>query len=129
VLEGLIELLTETAPDGQMLWNNQQVVHLMLPQHRDPWASVYTKRLEGVDLALYGPKDEFALGRIADLGADRDLATDRGNRDTIKLRFIRPDELAREELAAFVEEHYNSVRGAAVGPKNDVQPGGGEHPT
>jgi excinuclease ABC subunit A len=114
VLEELIELLNETAAEGEFLWSNQQVVHLMLPQQREPWATVYTKRLEGVDLALRGPKDEFALGRIAGLGAVQEVATDRRDRDSIKLRFVRPDELARSELAAFLEEHCNAVRSSAA---------------
>jgi hypothetical protein len=31
VLEELLEMLHETVPKGQFLWNNQQVVHVMVP--------------------------------------------------------------------------------------------------
>ena len=49
VLEELLELLSDMASDGatnskgQFLWNNQQVVNLMVPAQREPWAVVHTK--------------------------------------------------------------------------------------
>ena len=87
-LEELLELLESTRepkragasppPDGatrtsapQFLWNNQQVIHLMVPGQRVPWATVQTKRTVGVDLSLHGPAGAFATGRIADLGVKR----------------------------------------------------------
>ena len=48
VLEELLEMLSDTVPDGQFLWNDQLVVKLMVPGVRDPWAKVVTKRLAGV---------------------------------------------------------------------------------
>ena len=80
-------------PGGQFLWNNQNVVYLMVPGVRKPWATVYTKRLAGVDLMLNGPKGAFQLGSVAELGADRALATDAEDRDQVKLRFVTTDEL------------------------------------
>ena len=43
VLEDLLEQLGELA-GGQFLWNNQQLVHLIVPEQRDPWATVQTKK-------------------------------------------------------------------------------------
>jgi excinuclease ABC subunit A len=114
LLEELCELLQETAPAGQFLWNNQQVVHLMVPQQREPWASLYTKRLAGVDLSLNGPKGQFTLGRIADLAAERELATDSNGRDQIKFRFTGLDELSGE-LGDFLRDHLGALDGATVG--------------
>ena len=70
VLEELVELLNETAPYGQLLWNNKQVVPLYVPQQREAWAAVQTKKLDAVYLHLTGPKGRFAQGRIAGLGFD-----------------------------------------------------------
>ena len=70
VLEELVELLNETAPYGQLLWNNKQVVPLYVPQQREPWAAVQTKKLDAVYLHLTGPKGRFAQGRITGLGFD-----------------------------------------------------------
>jgi excinuclease ABC subunit A len=109
LLEDLCELLAKIAPDGQFLWNNQQVVHLMVKDQREPWASIYTKRPAGLDLMLTGPTDQFALGRIADFGIARQLQT-RDDRDLIKLRFRNPDDVSSPELAQFFEEHRQSLR-------------------
>ena len=115
VLEELLEMLSEAAPDGQFLWNNQEVVKLMVPGVREPWASVYTKRLAGVDLILNGPKGAFQLGRVAEIGAARSLSTDGENRDQVKTRFVTTDELHDGNLAAFLRVHLESLRGATVG--------------
>jgi excinuclease ABC subunit A len=109
VLEELLEMLSETVPDGQFLWNNQNVVYLMVPGVRKPWATVFTKRLAGVDLILNGPKGAFQLGSVADLGSQRALETDSEDRDQVKLRFVSTDELHAENVAAFLQVHLDSL--------------------
>ena len=73
VLEDLIELLAETAPQGQFLWNNKQVVPVYVPEQHEPWAAVQTKKLDAVYLHLMGPKGRFTLGQITDLGYNPEL--------------------------------------------------------
>ena len=75
----------------------------MVPGVREPWATVCTKRLAGIDLILNGPKGAFQLGGVAELGADRSLATDGDDRDQVKLRFVTTDELHGENVAAFLQ--------------------------
>ena len=125
VLEDLLEHLSEATgepatPDGptstpkpssQFLWNNQQVVNLMIPEQRDPWAVIHTKRLGGVDLQLNGPSGAFATGRIAELAAQRIINTD-DDRDQIKLRFVTAEDLDKGDLAEFLSEHLEMLRGA-----------------
>jgi excinuclease ABC subunit A len=111
VLEELCELLAETAPNGQFLWNNQQVVHLFVNGPGEPWATIHTKRPAALDLALTGPKNRFALGRIASLGAERELATERPDKDVVKLKFRSTDEVSASELAEFLKEHLQAVAG------------------
>ncbi|MEX0936263.1 MAG: excinuclease ABC subunit UvrA [Pirellulales bacterium] len=123
LLEDLCELLATIAPDGQFLWNNQQVVHLMVKDQREPWASIYTKRPAGLDLMLTGPTDQFALGRIADFGIARQLQT-RDDRDLIKLRFQNPDDVSSPELAQFFEEHRQSLRNGRAHSLSDRVAGG-----
>ena len=71
LLEQLSEITTTTTSGepasagggitgGQFLWNNQQVINLIVPEQREPWAVIYTKRLAGVDLQLNGPAGAFA---------------------------------------------------------------------
>ena len=109
VLEELLEMLADAVPGGQFLWNNQNVVYLMVPGVRKPWATVYTKRLAGIDLVLNGPKGAFQLGGVAELGADRSLATDADDHDQVKLRFVTSDELHSENVAAFFQAHLESL--------------------
>ncbi len=87
----------------------------MVPGVREPWASVYTKRLAGVDLVLNGPKGAFQLGGVADLGAASSLSTTSDNRDQVKLRLTTPDQLHHGNLSAFLAVHLEALRGAAVG--------------
>ena len=109
VLEELLEMLSEAVPDGQFLWNNQNVVYLMVPGVRKPWATIHTKRLTGIDLILNGPKGAFQLGGVAEIGSDRSLATDSEDHDQVKLRFTTTDELHIENVAAFFQAHLESL--------------------
>jgi excinuclease ABC subunit A len=102
-------MLSEIVPKGQFLWNNQNVVYLMVPGVRKPWATVYTKKLAGVDLILNGPKGAFQLGSVADLGTARALDTDAEDKDQVKLRFVTSDELHAENVAAFLRVHVESL--------------------
>jgi len=110
VLEDLCDLLLATAPDGEFSWHDQAVVHLMVGPDRLAWASLHTKRPDGLDLVLTGPKGRFALGRVAQLGAARELRGDANGSEQVKLRFQRRDEVASRELARFLKEHLSAVR-------------------
>jgi excinuclease ABC subunit A len=111
VLEELLEILSETAPAGQFLWNNQQLVHLIPPGRREPWASIQTKRPEWINLVLAGPKGKMAFGRAADLGCDREMDGSRDDRDFVKIRFRTVEDLQRGDLRRFLQEHLNSLNG------------------
>ena len=110
VLEDLLEQLDHVAEGSQFLWNNQQVVNLMIPEQRDPWAVIYTKRLGGVDLQLNGPSGAFATGRIAELASQRIINTETDNRDQVKLRFVTPADIEQGDLTDFLAEHLEAVR-------------------
>ena len=108
VLEELCEALKETAPRGQFLWNNQQLVHVFVEGQREPWATIHTKRLPWLELTLTGPKGQFALGRVKDIGADREFQGG-PERDLVRLRFRTSEDLHRGDLARFLDEHYKSL--------------------
>ncbi|HEX6962032.1 MAG TPA: excinuclease ABC subunit A, partial [Lacipirellula sp.] len=124
-LEELLELLESTATRGmkspgpglpnnaaQFLWNNQQVIHLMVRGQRVPWATIQTKRTVGVDLSLHGPAGAFATGRIASLGVKRLIQSASDGFDAVKLRFVEPSDLELGDLQAFLAEHLAAVRRA-----------------
>ncbi len=73
VLEELIEMLQEACPEGQFLWNNQQVVNLIPRGARTAWAVVWTKRPDYVQLNLNGPKGAFTYGQIVPLAESTEL--------------------------------------------------------
>ena len=101
--------LIETAPKGQLLWNNKQVVPLYLPERKDPWASVLTKKTDAVHLVLTGPKGRFALGRLTSLGHDPELDGERADCDLVRLKFRSQDDLSRGDLRELLQEHLGSL--------------------
>jgi excinuclease ABC subunit A len=111
LLEELCELLKEAAPGGQFLWNNQQLVHYMAAGRSEPWATIQTKKPHALLLHLTGPKGKFGLGRLLELGADRDLDDTRPDRDIVRLQFIDEEHLHRGGLAEFLKEHLASLNG------------------
>ena len=110
VLEELCERLVEAAPQGQFLWNNQQVVHVFVANQHEPWATVYTKRTAAIDLVLTGPKGRFALGRVTELAAEREFTTG-PQRDVLRLRFQVTEDLDKGDLRQFLAEHLASLTG------------------
>jgi excinuclease ABC subunit A len=110
MLEELLEMLLAAAPNAQALWNHNQVVNLLVPGQREPWARVWTKRLAAVELGLAGPKGRFALGRIAELGSEPEFDAGRGDVDVMKLRFVTADDVHRGDLAAFLREHVATIK-------------------
>ena len=121
VLEELLETLGEaasavgnndSAAPPQFLWNNQQVIHLMIKGQREPWATVHTKRPAGVDLVLNGPQGAFTTDRIAELGSQRAINSDEAGIDQVKFRFVKSDHLHLGDLTEFLAEHLQVVRAA-----------------
>jgi excinuclease ABC subunit A len=117
ILEEIHQLLEEVAPQGQFLWNNQQVVHVFVPAQKESWATLYTKKPAALELWLSGPSGQFTLGRIAQLGSERELVS--GNLDTLKLRFATRESLQHTDpehgdLVTFFREHLACLENAAV---------------
>ena len=111
VLEDVMELIAEVAPEGQFLWNNKQMVPVYVPEQRAAWAIVQTKKLDGVYLHLTGPKGRFALGQLTELGHDPELDGRRPGSDIIHLMFRTVEDLSRGNLREFLKEHLAAVRG------------------
>ena len=86
-------------------------MHLLVPQQREPWATIYTKRPQSVIVQLTGPKGRFALGRIVELAAQRELDDARPDRDVIKLQFVSTDHIQRGNLPEFLKEHIAALNG------------------
>ncbi|MCC6123534.1 MAG: excinuclease ABC subunit UvrA [Pirellulales bacterium] len=111
VLPKLIELLQKIAPDGKIVWENKQVVPILVPEQKETWAAVQTKKLDAVYLHLAGPKGRFALGQITNLGIDPEVDGQRPDYDLLQLHFRTLEDLKRGDLPGFLEEHLAAVRG------------------
>jgi excinuclease ABC subunit A len=109
VLEELLEMISSVAPKAQMLWNNSQVINILVPQQREPWARIWTKKPAAIEMTLTGPKGDFAMGRIAELGVEPDFDARGAETDVVKLRFISEDDLHRGDLEQFLQEHLQAV--------------------
>jgi excinuclease ABC subunit A len=109
VLEELLEMLSVAAPNAQTLWNHMQVVNMIHPHQREPWARIATKKPGRIELALTGPKGHFSMGRIADLGHEPEFDA-RPEADVIKLHFCNEDDLHRGDLASLLTAHAASIQ-------------------
>ncbi|MBA3314208.1 MAG: hypothetical protein H0T47_13100 [Planctomycetaceae bacterium] len=100
VLERLIERLNEAAPEANWDWENKQVVSVRLNGDEATFAEIYTKRPGGADLVLPTEPGRVALGRIASLGHEREVASHRMG-EAVRMRFTEAsqvDESALREL-------------------------------
>ena len=105
VLEEIYELLQRVAPEGQFLWNNKQVVHVFVPDQKEPWASIQTKKVDSVWLQLTGPAGQVPLGRIAEIGQEPVVKVLDDEREAVRLTFKTIDEVQSGDLEEFLIEH------------------------
>ena len=108
VLETLRDLLQEAAPDGEFQWTNKQVVHFRLPDRKEPWASIQTKKADALTLQLSGSDELMTLGRIADLADDPEVET-AGEKHVVKLSFTKVKQLKNSKFKEFLKEHLQGA--------------------
>jgi excinuclease ABC subunit A len=112
VWDELYQIICQILPSAQFLWNNQQVVRVYSLGDAEPWASVWTKRPDSLIFEINAPKGSVALGRITELGFDRELEGSRTDRDVVKFRFRTLDDLRGRELTEFLRELVDRRSGA-----------------
>ena len=115
VLEELVEMLMEVAPQGEFLWNNQTQVNLCVKGQREPWARLLTKRHASLDLILTGPENQMGFGRVADLGREREFDDSKPGVDQFQLKFKTLGDLRTGNLRKFLEEHLDGIKSTSAG--------------
>jgi excinuclease ABC subunit A len=105
VLERLADQLEGALPRARIDWTGKQVVHVYRDGSEEPWATIQTKRRSGVDVSLFGPAGRFALGKIANLGSEREIVSAAGKPDQIKIRIDSSTQLSDPAFARFIQEH------------------------
>jgi excinuclease ABC subunit A len=110
LVETVLNEIKKLAREVRINDRQQNVIELSLPGQSKPWASIFTKRPQGLDLHLSGPKGQFAFGRIAELGIERDLETRLPGRDVVQLRIRTKQDLTRSDMAEFLSAHYEAAK-------------------
>ena len=103
-LERLFDLVEGIFPEATIEYSNKTTVDIILPNGKKPVATIHSKRREGIDLSLYTEPGRFALGRIANFAAEREIKQHRDGRDWIALRFDGISQVRKKELKLFLQE-------------------------
>ena len=104
-LDKLFDVITAACPAAEFDWGNKQLVHIRRNGSEAVWASIITKRREGIDLLLYQQPGAFALGRISRFAAEQEITPHRDGREAIKLRFKTTAQVTATEFREFLAEH------------------------
>ncbi len=99
--EQLYKHLKSVAPTSKWEWGLKSCVHLRRNGDR-PWATVYTKRPESLQLLLHVDKDAYTYGELVKIGLPVELDATASDHD--RIRFSLPSLAAykRSSLAQFL---------------------------
>ncbi|MCS7304903.1 MAG: excinuclease ABC subunit UvrA [Thermoguttaceae bacterium] len=110
LLEKILNLLAQAAPEAQFDWAHKQSVPVYVPGRKSPWAVLLTKKPEAVYLELIGPPGRFTLGQAASLASSAQMQAGRPDGDHLRLAFCSLADLDSEALFRFLQEHYQAVK-------------------
>ena len=109
LLRSVVAAVEEAAPAAEWVWTNQSAAPVSLPGRSSAWATVYTKKPDGVYLTLEGI-DGYTQGSVSEFGFDRQVEADpRGTRITIAFSERRQAEDAA--FRKFLAEHATKAGG------------------
>ncbi|MEC8305213.1 MAG: excinuclease ABC subunit A, partial [Planctomycetota bacterium] len=110
LLDELLDMLMEIQPSGQFLWNQQVLIHFMIPGMKEPWATITTKKTDHVGLSLRSPTGAVSLGRIAELGADQKIELDKDGWDILRIELRTVEEIHLPDFQIFLTELMELVQ-------------------
>ncbi|MEZ6046526.1 MAG: excinuclease ABC subunit UvrA [Planctomycetaceae bacterium] len=100
--------LCEQQKGVELEYGQKQVIAVTHKKSKQKLATIHTKRREGVDLTLFDNKGEITLGRIADLGADREIKETTGGGHTVKIRLDDPSQVRTAEFPKMLNTFMKS---------------------
>ena len=100
------------AGQAQALWNHSQVVNLLVPGQREPWARV-DQTAGGRGTVAGWSKGQIRFGTNCRLCEEPEFEAGRSDIDVMKMRFVTTDDLHRGDLAGFLKEHASAIETAA----------------
>lgn len=101
LLEKLFDQLDQALPNSEVAWGQKQTVTYDLGTRL--MITVSTKKSTGVVVSLQVPAGRVPLGRIAGLGSEREVRHNSPERDEVRLRLTRVEELTAD-LSALLKE-------------------------
>jgi len=102
LLETLFELLEQTYPEATIQWDSKSLVNLSHVGKKKPFMTIHTKRREGVDVTLLGTSGKITLGKIADLGDEREIKTDARGKEQARIRFTQKKQVESKSFKALL---------------------------
>ncbi|MCA9072708.1 MAG: excinuclease ABC subunit A, partial [Planctomycetaceae bacterium] len=102
VLETLFDLLEEIVPKAKPEWGGKVLVNFKTKD--ETFATVHTKRPKAVELYLHVEPGRIPLGRVLDLGMDREIVKHPNGQDVVKLCFQTKKQVQVDELKTLLEE-------------------------
>ncbi|MCA9014562.1 MAG: ATP-binding cassette domain-containing protein, partial [Planctomycetaceae bacterium] len=98
LLESLFDLLEQTYPDAEIQWDSKSLVNFTRAGKKKSFLTVHTKRREGVDVTLQASPGQITLGKIADLGSEREIKTDSKGNEQARIRFTNQKQVEAKTL-------------------------------
>ncbi|NNJ25399.1 excinuclease ABC subunit UvrA [Alienimonas chondri] len=103
VLNALADTIAAAVPDAAANWTAKTIVPFTRNGDDAAFAELHTKRPAGLDLTIPVEPGSLALGRVATLGAERELARHRGG-EAVKVRFRTIKQASDPKLRALLGE-------------------------
>jgi hypothetical protein len=103
VLNALADSIAAAVPDASANWTAKTVVPFTRNGDGTAFAELHTKRPAGLDLTIAVEPGSLAFGRVATLGAERELARHRGG-EAVKVRFKTVKQASDPKLKALLSE-------------------------
>ena len=86
---------------------------VFVPEQKEPWASIQTKKCDALLLHVNGPAGQVPLGKIADIGHEPIVKMVDAEKEIVKLTFNSIEQLQTGELESFLSEHLEQLTSAA----------------
>ena len=112
VLKTLCDVLNELAPGGEFEWKNKEAVHFMLPEQKQPWVTLFTKKPDALWVHVYGPEGSLSLNQVRGLADSANSEVD-GDRDVIRLAISSVDQVKNERMKNFLTKHLQTMLAGA----------------
>ena len=108
MLKKTCSLLSELAPGGEFVWNNKEVVHFVLPEQKQPWVILQTKKPDALWVNVCGPSGSLKLGQAIGLGDSVNSEIDNG-RDVIRMAMSSVEQIESKGLQKFLNNHLQTM--------------------